>query len=238
MNVIVCENLTLSYDRKVIIKDLNMIVTKGSYLCILGENGAGKSTLIKGLLQLKKPVAGQIKLADTMTLNDIGYLPQQSEVQRDFPASVKEIVLSGCLNKLGFRFFYNSKEKALAKKYMEMLGIESLANQVYRELSGGQQQRVLLARALCSGAKMLVLDEPVAGLDPVMTNDLYQLIEKLNKEHGMTIIMVSHDITPALTYATHILHLGQNKSYFATVEEYRASDVAEAFLRREAFFKL
>lgn len=233
MNIIKCEDLSLSYDRKEVIKNLNMEVEEGSYLCILGENGAGKSTLIKGILQLKKPSSGKILFAEGMSLSDIGYLPQQSEAQRDFPASVYEIVLSGCLNKLGFRFFYGSKEKELAKKYMEMLGIGELSNSVYHELSGGQQQRVLLARALCSGARMLVLDEPVAGLDPLMTKELYDLIERLNKEYKMTVIMVSHDVAPAIEYSTHILHLGQNKTCFAKVEDYIKSEIAEAFIRKE-----
>lgn len=233
MNIIKCENLSLSYDRREVIKNLNMEVEEGSYLCILGENGAGKSTLIKGILQLKKPSGGSITYAEGMSLGDIGYLPQQSEAQRDFPASVYEIVLSGCLNKLGFRFFYGAKEKKLAKTYMDMLGISEISNSVYHELSGGQQQRVLLARALCSGARMLVLDEPVAGLDPLMTKELYSVIDRLNKEYKMTIIMVSHDVAPAIEYSSHILHLGRNKSYFAKVEDYVKSEIADTFLRKE-----
>lgn len=233
MNIIRCENLSLSYDRREVIRDLNMEVEEGSYLCVLGENGAGKSTLVKGLLQLKKPSSGNIIYAEGIRQSDIGYLPQQSEAQKDFPASVHEIVLSGCLNRLGFRFFYGSREKKMAEKYMNMLGIYELSNQVYRELSGGQQQRVLLARALCSGAKLLVLDEPVAGLDPLMTKELYALIETLNKEYKMTVIMVSHDVTYAVKYASHILHLEQDRYYFGTVEDYLSSKVSETFLREE-----
>lgn len=228
MNLIKCESLVLSYDKKTIINDLSMSIDSGSYLCIVGENGTGKSTLVKGLLGLKKPTSGKI-VFNEINNTDIAYLPQQNDIQRDFPASVEEIVLSGYLIRLKNRLFYNKNDRKLAHDYMALLGIEPMAKTPYRNLSGGQQQRVLIARALCSGAKLIVLDEPVSGLDPIMSKELYELILHLNNHHNITIIMVSHDLEPALKYATHILHLGHKGYYFATKDDYTNSDMGKAF---------
>ena len=223
MAQLICENLTLGYNSKVILENLNFSVNKGDYLCIVGENGSGKSTLMKTLLHLLKPMAGTIRTGDGLLADEIGYLPQQTEVQRDFPASVREIVLSGCQSRCGRRPFYNKAEKQLARDTMEKLGILPLERRCYRELSGGQQQRVLLARALCATQKMLLLDEPVTGLDPEATKEMYELIKTLN-EDGITIIMISHDIDTALQYATHILDIG-HKIYFGEAKDYvRHSD--------------
>lgn len=224
-----CENVTLGYENTVVTKNLNFIVSGGDYLCIVGENGSGKSTLIKTLLQLKSPLAGKITLGDGLKRREIGYLPQQTIVQRDFPASVQEIVLSGCLSRSGFRPFYNKDEKLLAHKNMRKLGICNLKKESYRHLSGGQQQRVLLARALCATQKMLLLDEPVTGLDPMASAEMYELVAKINKEDGITVIMVSHDIAAAVKYATHILHLGQEPLFFGTKEDYLKSDIGKVF---------
>lgn len=213
-----CENLALGYDGKAIVSDLSFYVEKGDYLCIIGENGSGKSTLIKALLKLHPQISGKIVLGDGLEDNEIGYLPQQTETQRDFPASVWEIVLSGCLNKVGFRPFYTKAEKALAVKNMEKLNISHLSKKCYRELSGCQQQRVLLARALCATQKILLLDEPVSALDPVATADMYNLIKSLNDD-GVTIIMISHDIDASVKYATKILKLGSDV-WFGTKSDY------------------
>lgn len=227
MAYIVAKDLTLGYDSQTIVNDLNFKVDRGDYLCIVGENGSGKTTLMKTLLNLKKPVGGQVITGDGLAANEIGYLPQQTLVQKDFPASVREIVLSGCQGRYGFRPFYKKEEKLLAKENMERMGISDLADRCYRELSGGQQQRVLLARALCATGKVLLLDEPVAGLDPVVTTQMYELIAGLNKE-GITIIMISHDMEAALKYASHILHIGDSV-FFGTKEEYMQSDVGRRF---------
>ena len=229
MSQLICENVTLGYEGKVVTEDLNFTVNKGDYLCIVGENGSGKSTLIKALLQLKTPLQGIISTGDGLNGKEIGYLPQQTIVQKDFPASVKEIVLSGCLNRCGIRPFYNKEEKSLAIENMEKLGITNLANRCYRELSGGQQQRVLLARALCATRKMLLLDEPVAGLDPKVTQEMYDLIASLNHNDGITIIMVSHDICAAIKYASHVLHVGYKPLFFGTKEDYVKSDIGKTF---------
>lgn len=213
-----CKNLTLGYGTKTIIENLSFSVNKGDYLCIVGENGSGKTTLMKTILHLLKPLSGTITTGDGLLPDEISYLPQQTDVQRDFPASVREIVLSGCQSRCGKRPFYNKAEKQLAEAAMEKLGITHLAKKCYRELSGGQQQRTLLARALCAAQKMLLLDEPVTGLDPAATEEMYTLIEQLNKS-GITIIMISHDIDAALKYATHVLHIGQ-KIFFGDVKEY------------------
>ena len=213
-----CKNLTLGYGSKTVIENLNFSVNKGDYLCIVGENGSGKSTLMKTILHLHKPNEGTITTGDGLLPDEISYLPQQTEVQRDFPASVWEIVLSGCQSRCGKRPFYIRSEKELALAAMDKLGIRHLAKKCYRELSGGQQQRTLLARALCAAQKMLLLDEPVTGLDPAATEEMYTLIEQLNKS-GITIIMISHDIEAALKYASHVLHIGK-EIFFGDVKEY------------------
>ncbi|MCR4954147.1 MAG: ABC transporter ATP-binding protein [Treponema sp.] len=219
MAQLTCENLTLGYASNIILKDLNFQVNKGDYLCIVGENGSGKTTLMKTLLRLIKPISGKITFGDGLIQDEIGYLPQQTDVQKDFPASVYEIVLSGCQSRCGKRPFYNKKEKQLALANIEKMGISHLTKRCYRELSGGQQQRVLLARALCATQKMLLLDEPVSALDPDVTEEMYALIKSLNEE-GITIIMISHDVQAALNYATHILHIGEN-IFFGKKEDYK-----------------
>ncbi len=231
MSMIEVKELELGYENRTILKNLSFSVNEGEYLCIVGENGSGKSTLMKTLLGLQKPVGGEIILGDGLRKNEIGYLPQQTIVQKDFPASVREIVLSGCQARCGLRPFYNREEKQLAEKNMERMGITKYAKRCYRDLSGGQQQRVLLARALCATRKILLLDEPVSGLDPVVTAEMYELIESLNKE-GITIIMISHDISAAVCYASHILHIGK-KIFFGTREEYMRSDTGKLFITRE-----
>ena len=229
MALITARDLALGYETGLIVEHLNFEVNQGDYLCIVGENGSGKTTLMKTLLHLKTPAAGTLTTGDGLLPNEIGYLPQQTIVQKDFPASVREIVLSGCQGRCGLRPFYRKEEKQLAEENMERLGITNLADSCYRYLSGGQQQRVLLARALCATRKLLLLDEPVSGLDPRVTAEMYQLIRQLNKE-GITIIMVSHDISAALRYASHILHVG-TRLFFGTREAYMQSDLGKIFLK-------
>ncbi len=230
MSLITCKDVSFTYEGNTVLKDVNFHIDNNDYLCIVGENGAGKSTLMKGLLKLKKPSTGSITMSDGLKANEIGYLPQQTDVQKDFPASVYEVVLSGCLNKLKMKPFYSKNEKDIANNNLERLGITHLKDKCFRDLSGGQKQRVLLARALCATSKVLLLDEPVAGLDPVVTQELYELIDKINKEMNITIIMVSHDIEASLKYAKHILHLHSKQLFFGSVEEYRNSDVGQRFL--------
>lgn len=218
MAQLVCEHLTLGYDSKVIVKDLSFSVNSGDYLCIVGENGSGKSTLMKTILHLLKPISGRIETGDGLFPDEIGYLPQQTFVQKDFPASVQEIVLSGNQSRCKTRPWYSRSEKQLAAANMEKMGISNLAKKCYRELSGGQQQRVLLARALCATQKMLLLDEPVSALDPGAQEEMYSLIEGLHKD-GITVIMISHDIEAALKYATHVLHIGE-EIFFGTKDEF------------------
>lgn len=227
MAQLICKDLCLGYDGRSIVCDLNFAVNAGAYLCIVGENGAGKSTLMKTILGLQAPIRGTIQTGDGLRPTQIGYLPQQTVVQKDFPASVKEIVLSGCQGRCGLRPFYSRHEKQLALSNMEKLGIADLARRCYRELSGGQQQRVLLARALCAMQKMLLLDEPVAGLDPKATSELYRVIRELNQRDGITVIMISHDISAALQYASHILHIGK-QVFFGTREMYLRSEPGKA----------
>lgn len=219
MAQLICENLSFGYDAKTIFHDLSFSVNTGDYLCIVGENGSGKSTLMKTILGLQAPIQGKVRTSDGLHLDEIGYLPQQTVIQKDFPASVREIVLSGCQGRCGLRPFYNNKEKQLAYESIEKMGIRDFAKRCYRELSGGQQQRVLLARALCATQKMLLLDEPVTGLDPKATTELYQLIDELNHRDGITIVMISHDVDTAVEHASHILSIGES-IFFGTKEDW------------------
>lgn len=225
-----CKNLSFAYDGETVLSDINFSIEAGSYLCIVGENGSGKSTLMKGLLGLKSPTSGTVEFGDGLRPTEIGYLPQQTQIQRDFPAKVSEVVLSGRINGMGKRLFFSAEDKAAAMANMERLGIEDLKDRCYMELSGGQQQRVLLARAMCATKKLLLLDEPVTGLDPVATNEMYNLIKLINLCDNTTVIMVSHDIHEAVRYATHILHLGHKQLFFGTAAEYRESDLARRFV--------
>ncbi len=227
--LIKCTDLAFSYEDVDVIKDLSFTVNDGDYLCIVGENGSGKSTLTKGLLGLKSPDKGKIIFSDELKKKEIGYLPQQTPAQKDFPASVFEVVLSGRLNSRGLRPFYSKKDKMIAHDNIRKLGIEELMKRSYRDLSGGQQQRVLLARALCAGKKLIFLDEPVTGLDPIVTEEMYRLIDDLNKKDKITVVMVSHDIQSAAKYATHILHLNFEKSFFGTTEDYIKSPLGQYF---------
>ena len=230
MTILTCKDLSFSYEGKTVLESVCFSLQAGDYLCVVGENGSGKSTLIKGLLGLKEPDGGSLVWGEGVKSTEIGYLPQQTQVQRDFPASVEEVVLSGCLNSLGRRLRYHAEDRELARMNMERMGIEELSRQSYQALSGGQQQRVLLARALCATKKLLLLDEPVTGLDPVATGELYNLIKLVNLCDCITVIMVSHDIHEAVRYATHILHLGHRQLFFGTAAEYRESDLARRFL--------
>lgn len=229
MAIVSCKNVSLSYENKIVMTNLSFDIKKGEYLCIAGENGSGKSTLIKAILSLKAINEGEILFSDGLRRKEIGYLPQQTRVQKDFPASVWEIVLSGCLNRQRILPFFTADDKKRAAENMEKLGIMNLKKECYRELSGGQQQRVLLARALCSTEKLLLLDEPMSGLDPLVTQEMYELISDLNKS-GITIIMVTHDLQSAIKYATHILHLQGGKYYFGKTKEYIHSEIGRKFL--------
>ncbi len=231
--LIACKDVSLGYENREVANGINLEVYPGDYLCIVGENGSGKSTLVKGLIGLIRPLKGQILVDPSLREESIGYLPQQTEAQKDFPATVYEVVLSGCLKRRGFLPFYSRKEKLLAEKNMEKLGIGEIAKQCYRELSGGQKQRVLLARALCVTDKLLILDEPVTGLDPSAMTEMYQLIRKLNEEDHVAIIMVSHDIMNILSQAKTILHLKQQPLFYGTVSDYKKSEVSMRFLGGE-----
>ncbi len=227
--LIECKKLSFEYDGRRVLSDLSFSVSEGDFLCVVGENGSGKSTLVKALLGLKKPQNGSIEFSGGLRPTDIGYLPQRTETQKDFPASVREVVLSGCRGNSPFR---TKAQKALARESMELLGIAELASRSFRNLSGGQQQRVLLARALCSTQRLLLLDEPTAGLDPLVTRELYSVIDSLHKK-GITVIMVSHDIGVALDKATHMLHLHQAGNFFGDTDHYLNCDECRRFLGGE-----
>lgn len=235
MSLVLCENITVAYEGQIVVRDLSFWIEQGDYLCIVGENGSGKSTLVKSLLGLKAPMKGQIVLGDGLKPKEIGYLPQQTDVQKDFPASVQEVVLSGRLNSRGLRPFFSDSDKRQAQAMMKLLGIEDLKKSCFRDLSGGQKQRVLLARALCATKKMLLLDEPVTGLDPIVTAEFYQLIKEVNTSFGIAVVMVSHDIESAVRDATHILHLQETALFYGRAEDYTRSPVGRRFLGGREF---
>ena len=219
--MIKCENLSLGYDGRAIVENLNFEIKEGDYLCVIGENGVGKSTLIKTLLKLIKPISGEVIYNENLCATEIGYLSQQQQLLKDFPASVFEIVLSGCQSKVGIRPFYTSKEKQSAKEKIEKLGLSDLMKRSFSELSGGQQQRVLLARALMAGHRLMILDEPVTGLDPQASQNMYDIINDLNRG-DMTIVMISHDIKEVLEYASKVLYIGK-EIFFGSILEYKRS---------------
>ena len=226
MALITCEKASFAYEGRTVINDLNLSIECGEYLCVIGENGSGKSTLIKGLLGLLAPVCGRICYGDGLTRSEIGYLPQRTEVQNDFPASVWEVVTSGCR---GRSLFLNPAMRRTAQQNIDLLGINSIRTRSFMELSGGQQQRALLARALCATKSLLLLDEPVAGLDPLVTREMYDIISMLHEQRNLTIVMISHDISAALKYADRILHMSQTGIFLGTPDEYRLSELGRAF---------
>jgi len=232
--LIVCRNVSLGYEGQSVLTHLDLTVRAGDYLCIVGDNGSGKSTLLRGLLGLLPPQSGEILRADELRRGAIGYLPQQTRAQRDFPATVFEVVLSGCLNEKGMRFFYSSAQKSKALMNMGKLGILELKDQCYRDLSGGQQQRVLLARALCAASRLLILDEPITGLDPAAAQDLYKILAYLNQKEGMAIVMVTHDLRASLRNARTVLHIGHRGNFHGTVADYLASPQGRRFREVDA----
>lgn len=228
MELIRFEKVALGYEGQTVVKGLNFEVNKGDYLCILGQNGSGKSTVMKAILGLVSPVEGRILRAKELK-NSIGYLLQQQLTQADFPASVREVVLSGCLGRKKAFCFFTGKDKALAEEKMRKMEILDLADRCYRELSGGQKQRVLLARSMCAAKEMMLLDEPVTGLDPTATEEFYATVKQLHRE-GLTVVMISHDPEKALSSATHVLHLGQSMLYFGKTDGY---DRGQILLKEE-----
>lgn len=230
---LICQNLALGYAGRIVCEDIDFSLSQGDYLCITGENGAGKSTLMKTLLGLQPPLRGRVRLTGGMKRREIGYLPQQGPLRCDFPASVEEVTLSGCLNRCGLRPFYTRAERMLARAWLERLGLSALHGRCYRELSGGQRQRVLLARALCASRSLLMLDEPVSGLDPEAAAEMYAALRRLNREDGVTIVMVSHDVAAAAREAGRILHLGRRPLFLGAAADYPASAAGAAFLAAE-----
>lgn len=212
------QNLHMSYGNKKVLTNINFEINQGDFLTIIGENGSGKSTLVKGLLGLKSLDEGTVNYLG-VDLNQIGYLPQNTQIQHDFPASVKEIVLSGCVNRLKKRFFYNAQDKQRMRRQLQRLQIEDLANQHYIDLSIGQRQRVLLARALCATDQLIILDEPVTSLDPHITRSFYELLKELNQQ-GLTVVMITHDISQVVDAATKVLLLNGQVQYFGNAQDY------------------
>ena len=232
--LLACRDVSLGYEGQSVLTHLDLSVRQGDYLCIVGDNGSGKSTLLRGLLGLLPPLSGEIWRSPELWKGAIGYLPQQTRAQRDFPATVYEVVLSGCLNQKGMKFFYSPAQKSMALMNMGKLGILELKDQCYRDLSGGQQQRVLLARALCAARSLLILDEPITGLDPAAAQDLYKTLTYLNQKEGMAVVMVTHDLKAALRSARTVLHIGRRGTFLGTPGEYLASPMGRRFQEEDA----
>lgn len=232
--LLACRDVSLGYEGQSVLSHLNLSVCAGDYLCIVGDNGSGKSTLLRGLLGLLSPLSGEIWRDPELRRGAIGYLPQQTRAQRDFPATAYEVVLSGCLNQKGMRFFYSGAQKSAALMNMGKLGILELKDESYRNLSGGQQQRVLLARALCAATSLLILDEPITGLDPAAAQDLYKILSYLNRKEGMAVVMVTHDLKAALQSARTVLHIGRDSYFLGTAVEFLASPQGRRFQEEDA----
>ena len=201
--MVVCKNLSIGYGKQIVKEGINFEIPSGSYTVVLGDNGAGKTTLVRTIAGLLPPLKGE---ASTEGVR-IGYLPQQTEAQVVFPTVVEEVVLSGMQGMSGL--FYKKADKSKARDVMEKMGILSLAKKGYGELSGGQRQRVLLARALLSCKGLLILDEPITGLDVKNQKMLYDLLWELFKE-GTSIVMISHDKDVLCENATHVLSVGED----------------------------
>ena len=231
--LLACRDVSLGYEGQSVLTHLDLSIRAGDYLCIVGDNGSGKSTLLRGLLGLLPPLSGEIWRSPELQKGAVGYLPQQTRAQRDFPATVYEVVLSGCLNQKGMKFFYSPAQKSMALMNMGKLGILELKDQCYRDLSGGQQQRVLLARALCAARSLLILDEPITGLDPAAAQDLYKTLAYLNQKEGMAVVMVTHDLKAALRSARTVLHIGRRGTFLGTPAEYLASPMGRRFQEEE-----
>ncbi len=227
MALITCRDTAFAYEGKTVVSDIQLEVNPGDYLYVLGENGSGKTTLIKGMLGLIAPSGGEIRFGDGLKQTEIGYLPQRSAMQRDFPASVREVVSSGFAAR---SLLMTRAQRDTMEQNLALLGVTNLRRRSFMELSGGQQQRVLLARALCATNKLILLDEPVAGLDPVATREMYELIARMHSEHHVTVVMISHDIDAALRYATHVLHLQHEPLFFGTADEYARSEASRSFM--------
>lgn len=229
MSLIECKHLKVGYENRTAVDDVSFSINEGDYLCIVGENGSGKSTLMKSILGLIPIKSGEI-IFNGLKQNQIGYLPQQTIVQRDFPASVFEVVLSGCLNRLGMKPFFTAKERKIAEDNIKLLNIEKIRKKAYCDLSGGQQQRVLLARALCATEKILLLDEPFTALDTVVSNELYGVIKMLNKERGITVVMISHDVRNSVENSDMVLHMDTKILFYGTSAEYLKSQASKRLL--------
>jgi zinc transport system ATP-binding protein len=234
MSLITCKDVGFCYEGSLAVSGINCTIERGDYLCVVGENGSGKTTLIKGILGLLTPSEGKISFEEGFKPYDIGYLPQQSAIQRNFPASVFEVVLSGCLSRHGLSPLYTKSDRNAARQMLDLLDIGALEKTGYSELSGGQQQRVLLARALCSapnGLKVLILDEPMNGLDPHIKHELYETLDTLNKESLLAIVMVTHDIQTAVKHASHLLALDKSQEFFGTAHEFQHTQVGQELMR-------
>lgn len=210
------KNLSCGYNKDLIIKNLNMKMEDGDFICVVGPNGAGKTTLIKTILGLIKPLKGEVIYHD-LKPSFIGYMPQESKIDSRFPASNMEVVLSGTLNKV--KHFYSKEDRERALNNFKLLGISKLKDKSFKDLSGGERQKVLLARSLSATSKLLILDEPSNNLDSKSKKELYKLIEDLNQK-GLSIMMITHDLDHGNLIGNKILSLREDDTFFGSVESF------------------
>lgn len=204
--IITAQHLTLAYGENAVITRANFCINQGEFVCVVGANGSGKSTLIRAMLGLIKPRFGHIIYGDEVDQSTIGYLPQEAKIDQFFPATVREIVLSGALGRMGHRPFYSRSDRTDADRALSRLGLAKLAGRSFASLSGGQKQKVLLARALVATSKLLILDEPSNNLDHASRQEFYRILQDLHAD-GLTIIMITHDLDADDLIGDHVLSI-------------------------------
>lgn len=220
MAILTAKKVKIGFGENVVIKDASFSLDEGDFACVVGTNGSGKSTLIKAILGLIKPMSGTIEYGEGLTQTTIGYLPQETRPDANFPATVEEIVLSGCLGHMKMRPFYCHKEHEHVRESLRTLGIDELAKASFMKLSGGQKQKVLLARSLSATKKLLILDEPSNNLDYKSRKDFYKTLKKLNSEQGLTIIMITHDLDADDLIGNKVVAISDGVAKIAATAEY------------------
>jgi zinc transport system ATP-binding protein len=219
-SILELKQLRLGFGDNIVINNASLVLEEGDFACIVGANGAGKSTLVRAILGLIKPLGGDIHYCGDLKQTQIGYLPQETRPDSNFPATVEEIVLSGCLGHMGWKPFYCHKEKQHIRRSLKILGIESLAKKRFVDLSGGQKQKVLLARSLSATTKMIILDEPSNSLDHKSRKDFYKTLKNLNREQGLTILMITHDLDADDLIGNKVIAIKEGKVTLSETNDY------------------
>lgn len=240
IEIITAEDVTVRYNSIDVLSHLTFTVLKGDYIGLVGPNGSGKSTLIKTILGFIKPVTGYIQvfghsLTALQDWDKIGYLPQKmTSFNPNFPASVEEIVSLGLLSKKRFPKRFTKEDKVLIERAMELLDIIDLRKKLFGNLSKGQQQRVLAARTIVNQPELLILDEPTTAFDPEIRESFFSLMEDINKNKGVTIILVTHDIGSIGKYAFKLLYLDKTIIFYGSFDEFCKSERMSHFFGKSS----